>query len=99
MTAAPVAWVIEFRPRAAEDLRAIIDYIAQDNWKTAVAFGRTLRTRIGQLADNPRQGTLVPPGPLRRLVVHKNYMAYYRLHEDAQRVEIIAIKHAAQRYP
>jgi len=99
VTAAQGTRVIEFRPNAAEDLRAIIDYIAQDDWKTAVAFGNTLRTRIGQLADNPRQGTVVPPGPLRRLVVHKNYIAYYRLDDDAQRVEIIAIKHAAQQFP
>lgn len=99
MTAARVPWVIEFRPRAAEDLHAVIYYIARDDWKTAVAFGNTLRTRIGHLADNPRQGTLVPPGPLRRLVLHKNYIAYYRLDDDAQRVEIIAIKHAAQQYP
>ena len=100
MTAKPYG--IEWRPMAREDLRAIVRYIGKDNPARAKSFGQELRDKIKPLAQHPelgRQGRPGLPDWLRELVVHPNYVVFYRVRAEARTVEILRVKHAAQQVP
>lgn len=93
---------IEWRPMAIEDLRAIVRYIGKDNPTRAKSFGQELRDKIQALAQHPELGRKGRPGLpdwLRELVVHPNYIVFYRVLADARTVEILRVKHAAQQTP
>lgn len=93
---------IEWRPRAGEDLRSIVRYIAHDNPLRALSFGQELRDKAQRLAQHPELGRPgrpgLPPG-VRELVLHPNYILFYRLRSAEHVVEILRVKHAAQRMP
>jgi plasmid stabilization system protein ParE len=64
---------IEWRPKASEDLRAIVAYIGKDNPARARTFGKELRDKTGHLAHNPNLGRTGRPGLpdyVRELVAH-----------------------------
>ena len=44
---------IAWRPKALEDLRSIVRYIAQDSPTRARAFGKKLREKVQPLAQHP----------------------------------------------
>jgi addiction module RelE/StbE family toxin len=95
----PRAYHIEWRAQALEDLRAIVRYIGKDDWHRADSFGEEIRAKVGSLAEHPALGR---PGRLartRELVVHPNYIVYYRLLRKLRTVEILAVKHVAQQMP
>lgn len=90
---------IEWRPMAREDLRAIVQYIGKDNPARAKSFGKELRDKTKPLAQHPglgRPGRL--PG-IRELVVHPNYLVFYRVLAEGRTVQILRVKHSAQRMP
>lgn len=100
MTAKP--YRIEWRPMAREDLRGIVRYIGKDNPTRAKSFGQELRDKAKSLAQHPelgRQGRPGLPEWLRELVVHPNYIIFYRVLDEARTVEILRVKHAAQQMP
>lgn len=100
MTAKP--YRIEWRPMAREDLRGIVRYIGKDNPTRAKSFGQELRDKAKSLAQHPelgRQGRPGLPEWLRELVVHPNYIIFYRVLDEAGSVEILRVKHAAQQMP
>ncbi|MDR2243861.1 MAG: type II toxin-antitoxin system RelE/ParE family toxin [Burkholderiales bacterium] len=102
MTKVKRAYGIEWRPKASEDLLAIIRYIGKDNPVTACRFGQEMRNRISLLAQHPELGhTGRPglPGDVRELVVHRNYIVFYRVLNETHTVEILRVKHAAQQMP
>ena len=87
---------------AEVDLENIVDYIAQDNPVRAEAFGQELGAKVLPLAQHPRLGRTGRPGlprTLRELVIHRNYIVFYRVLDRARIVEILRVKHAAQRRP
>ena len=87
---------------AAQDLRAIVHYIGRDNPTRAKTFGRELRGKTKPLAQHPELGRTGRPGLpdyVRELVLHENYIAFYRVLHDARTVEILRVKHAAQQMP
>lgn len=91
---------ITWRPMAAEDLNTIIDYIANDNPLRADDFGDEIYEKTLALMANPlsgRTGRPGLPGFVRELVVHKNYIVFYRVITETQTVEILRVKHAAQK--
>ena len=93
---------IEWRPMAREDLRAIVRYIGKDNPTRAKSFGQELRDKTKPLAQHPelgRQGRPGLPDWLRELVVHPNYIVFYRVQAATRTVEILRVKHAAQQTP
>jgi len=93
---------IEWRPAAREDLRAIVRYIARDNPVRARSFGQELRDRTLLLAQYPELGRTGRPGlpdTVRELLVHRNYIVFYRVLHEARTVEILRVKHAAQQIP
>lgn len=100
MTAQP--YRIEWRPMAREDLRAIVRTIGKDNPARAKSFGQELRDKTQLLAPHPDLGRKGRPGLpdwLRELVVHPNYIGFYRVLAEARTVEILRVKHAAQQTP
>ena len=100
MNAAPHR--IEWRPKAREDLRAIVDYIGKDNPSRAKRFGQELRDKTEALSQHPELGRIGRPGLpdwLRELVVHPNYIVFYRVLAEARTVEILRVKHATQQAP
>lgn len=87
---------------ARDDLRAIVRYIGKDSPKRAKSFGQELRDKTKTLAQHPelgRQGRPGLPEWLRELVVHSNYIVFYRVLPDACTVQILRVKHAAQQTP
>lgn len=93
---------IEWRPKAREDLRGIVRYIARDNPIRAKSFGKELRDKTKPLAQHPELGRTGRPGLpdwLRELVVHPKYIVFYRVLDEAHTVEILRVKHAAQQMP
>ncbi|MCM2477971.1 MAG: type II toxin-antitoxin system RelE/ParE family toxin [Pseudomonadota bacterium] len=97
MTSAP--YRIEWRSMARDDLRAIVRYIGRDNPTRAKSFGQELRDKAKLLAQHPELGRKGRPGlpeSLRELVVHPNYIVFYRVLAQARTVEILRLKHVAQ---
>ncbi len=93
---------IEWRPMAREDLRAIVRTIGRDNPTRAKSFGQELRDKTKPLAQHPELGRKGRPGLpewLRELMVHPNYIVFYRVLAEARSVEILRVKHAAQQTP
>ena len=93
---------IEWRPMARDDLRAIVRYIGKDNPTRARSFGKELRDKTRPLAQHPELGRTGRPGLpdwLRELVVHPNYIVFYRLQAAARIVQILRVKHTAQQVP
>ena len=89
MTTVQTPYRIEWRPKAREDLRAR-------------TFGLELRNKTLPLADHPSLGRPGRPGlpaGVRELVVHRNYIVFYRALDAARTVEILRLKHAAQQTP
>lgn len=104
MTARPAvaAYRIEWRPMAREDLRAIVQHIGKDNPTRAKSFGKALRDKTKLLAQHPDLGRPRRPGLpdyLRELVVHPNYIIFYRVLAEARTVQILRVKHATQQVP
>lgn len=100
MTARP--YRIEWRPLARDDLRAIVRYIGKDNPTRARSFGKELRDKTRPLAQHPELGRTGRPGLpdwLRELVVHPNYIVFYRVQAAARIVQILRVKHTAQQVP
>lgn len=96
------AYRIEWRPLAREDLRAIVRYIGKDNPERAKAFGKEIRNKTKPLAQHPELGRTGRPGLpdwLRELVVHPNYIVFYRVIAESRTVQILRVKHAAQKTP
>ncbi|WP_045476174.1 type II toxin-antitoxin system RelE/ParE family toxin [Serpentinimonas barnesii] len=102
MAKAKAPYHIVWRPMAEADLDGIMDYIAQDNPTRAEAFGQQLRDKTLPLAQHPKLGRTGRPGLpafVRELVVHPNYIVFYRVLADAGTVEILRVKHVAQKMP
>ena len=100
MTTKPYS--IEWRPMAREDLRAIVRYIAQDNPARAKSFVQELRNKTEPLAEHPKLGKHGRPSLpdwFRELVVHPNYIVFYRVLYESRTVEILRVKHASQQTP
>lgn len=72
----------------------IADFIAQDNPARATSFVRELKDAVTKLQVHPGMGRAGRVPGTRELVLHKNYIAIYRVRGDD--VEILRLHHAAQ---
>lgn len=72
----------------------IASFIAQDNPTRATSFVRELKDAVTQLQVHPGMGRAGRVPGTRELVLHKNYIAIYRVRGDD--VEILRLHHVAQ---
>ena len=85
-----------WRPEARQDLRDIIDYIAERRPAAALRLGDAIQHTADRLPDRPH---IHRPGRVRgtrEAIAHPNYVLVYRV---AEAIEILAVLHARQRYP
>lgn len=80
--------------RALSRLDEIAAYIAQDNPARATTFVRELREKINVLREH-QLGRVGRVYGTKELVLHKHYLAVYRIKDDE--VHILTILHTAQK--
>lgn len=89
---------VQFSVSARADIESIHDFIAQDNPKIAARVVRTIEKSTMRLGEFPLSGRRGAVETTRELVIPRlPYMAVYRLNDE--RIEIIAVFHAAQDKP
>ena len=88
---------IKWTKRAGQNLDAVIAYIAQDNPLAAKKFLSELLQKVDHLKSFPMLGRPGVVPSTRELVVHDNYIAYYRVKQE--RVEILRVLHVRRKYP
>jgi len=90
--ALPIRW----SPKAAHQLEAIVEYIAQDSERYASIFARKLLQTVRSIPIYPVAGRVVPEYGDQNLreKIHQGYRIVYRLTPHA--VEIVAICHGAR---
>lgn len=90
--ALPIRWA----PKAARQLEAIVEYIAQDSERYAAIFARRVLQIVRAIPAHPAAGRIVPEFGDKNLRerIHTGYRIVYRLSPNA--VEIVAICHGAR---
>lgn len=84
---------VRWTQRALSRLEDIAAYIAKENPERAKAFVVMLRDKVEVLQGHELGTPGRKPGT-RELVLHKNYIAVYRVAADG--VQILTLLHAAQ---
>ena len=83
-------------PEARQELHAIRDYIAKDDWKAAHGFMTRLRDMAGMLAAAPAIGRERPElGNIRSFVVDR-YVLFYLPLLGAAGIELVRGLHGAR---
>jgi addiction module RelE/StbE family toxin len=85
---------VEWTRTALRNLDDIAGYIAKDNPPRAHTFVAELKEKTTKLAFFPNLGKVGRLANTRELVLHKNYIAIYRVVGDE--VQILRIHHAAK---
>jgi len=86
--------LIKWTKTALASVDEIADFIAKDNPTRATSFMLELQAAVAQLQAHPGMGRAGRIPGTRELVLHKNYIAIYRVRGDA--VEILSLHHAAR---
>jgi plasmid stabilization system protein ParE len=88
-------------PRAIEDLRKIVEYIAADNPGRAFTFGEELLDQALNLGAWPNAGRIVPEvqDPSVRELIHHSYRIVYKINADSRVVYVVRFWHAARGKP
>jgi toxin ParE1/3/4 len=84
---------LKWTKTALSNLGSIADFIAKDNPLRATSFAQELRDKTGQLVHFPGMGRAGRVPGTRELVLHKNYLAIYRV--KGANIEILRIHHVA----
>jgi addiction module RelE/StbE family toxin len=79
---------------ALRSLDEIASYIAKDNPARAKSFVMALRQAVAQLESHPDMGRAGRVPGTRELVLHKHYIAIYRVREGD--VEVLRLHHVAR---
>ena len=92
-------YVVVILEAAHEDLRNIVAYIGNENPDAAESLGHELLDEAMSLESLPYRGSRVRKRRSLLKLIHGNYLIYYRIKEQKQVVEIVALKHVAQVNP
>lgn len=82
--------------KARADLRAIAAYVARDEPALALRFTRRLLGDAQALNRAPHRGARIRQRPGVRRIVHRPYLIYYRIEEDAAVIRILRFWHGAR---
>jgi len=85
---------IKWTKTALQSVDEIAGYIAKDNRTRASSFVLELQDAVTKLQAHPGMGRAGRVPGTRELVLHKNYIAIYRVRGD--NVEILRLHHAAR---
>lgn len=88
---------VKWTQRASQNLEKILAYIATDNPSASKKFLLDILEQVARLKDFPLLGRtgLVPS--TRELVVHENYVVYYRIKKE--QIEILRVLHVRRKFP
>ncbi len=88
---------VKWTKRASQNLENILAHISADNSSAAKKFLLDTLQQISNLKEYPALGRagLVPS--TRELVIHENYVVYYRIKKE--QIEILRVLHARRKYP
>jgi len=96
-----MAYRIKISPRAEWDLAWIYHQIRPERSELALKWHRGLRQAIRGLSENPERCPMTPEDPtLRHLLYGKSpyvYRTFFRIGKKRRHVEVIHIRHGAQR--
>jgi addiction module RelE/StbE family toxin len=85
---------IKWTKAALASVDEIAGFIAKDNPIRATSFVIELKAAVNKLQTHPGMGRAGRVPGTRELVLHKNYIAIYRVRGDD--VEILRLHHAAR---
>jgi addiction module RelE/StbE family toxin len=85
---------IKWTRAALASVDEIAGFIAKDNPNRATSFTLELQAAVTKLQTHPGMGRAGRVPGTRELVLHKNYIAIYRVRGDD--VEILRLHHAAR---
>jgi plasmid stabilization system protein ParE len=96
-----MAYELIWAPSARLDLRELAAYIAESRPVAAGRFVRQVFRLVGQLADFPESGRMVPEfeDPNLRELIRRPCRIVYRVKPQERIVEIARIWHAARGIP
>jgi addiction module RelE/StbE family toxin len=85
---------VKWTKTAIESVDEIAGFIAKDNSTRATSFVLELQAAVTKLLAHPGMGLAGRVPGTRELVLHKNYIAIYRVRGDD--VEILRLHHSAR---
>jgi len=88
--------LVEWRPEARAELRAILNYILERNVVAASDLNQAIEVATSALPQHPYLYRLGRMSGTREIIVHPNYLVVYRV---THQIEILAVLHARQEYP
>ena len=86
---------LKWTQTALRSVDEIAGYIAKDNPTRATSFVQELKETVLKLQVHPGMGRAGRVPGTRELVLHKNYIAIYRVRGDS--IEILRLHHVARR--
>ncbi|MEZ0470168.1 type II toxin-antitoxin system RelE/ParE family toxin [Luteimonas salinilitoris] len=89
--------VLEWHAAARVDLLAIVDYISDDNPDAAQRLKDEIEIKVSKLPAHPKLYRAGRVASTREMVIRSNYIVVYT--EDAQRVTVLRVLHAARQWP
>jgi len=94
----PAKYTLKYLPAAQEDLISILDYIAQDSPRRALAFVDKLDAQIGRLEQHSLLGRVPRHPKLReygyRVLIVESYLAFYIIRGG--QIEIHRVVHGSR---
>jgi plasmid stabilization system protein ParE len=90
---------LRYTQRALNDLAQIIGHIAEGDAEAASRFGNSLLDHLDLLARFPRMGSAIPKRPKIRKLLHSPILVYYRVLESKALIEVLHLRHVAQKPP
>ena len=91
-----MGWKVIFSLRSQQDLRRIVEYIAEDDPSAAEQFGLALIAKAESLADTPEMGVPLRERPGTRFFPHGSYLIIYRPDSAKQTVRVLRFWHGAR---
>ena len=88
---------VQLSPRAASDLRAILDYLDTQNPRAAKTVRSSILRALDILGSFPAIGVAQERRVRKYVVPQFPYLIYYSIAAREQEVRIISIRHAARR--
>ena len=86
---------------AEKDLDEIVQFISEDKPDVAVRMAMEIISHFRRLENFPRLGRGVPEfgEECLREIIHSPYRLIYEVNNQAERIEVIRVWHAARRKP